>query len=168
MHLKSIHKQAAFTSLPVKVKVELLCSTNREAAVIQKPWLLRCEIHLWTQNTHRQWGFTSEPLSLYLADIQKCSKNNEKEKCMWLMQRNSFSKKQNEWDSKKSRYKPVCQDWADGGGRIASGERENKVSKEHELSQGQQNQFALGKSQSEDHGCSPEFSGKTVGDWARN
>lgn len=49
-------------------------------------------------------------------------------------------------------------------GEGVSGERENKVSKEHELSQGQQNQFALGKSQFKDHGCSLEFSGKTVGD----
>lgn len=46
----------------------------------------------------------------------------------------------------------------------ASGVTENKVSNEHELPQGQKNQFALGRSQLKDHGSPPEFSGKTVGD----
>lgn len=57
--------------------------------------------------------------------------------------------------------KDVSQSVRVGG---ASRETENKVSNKHELPQGQQNQFALGKSQFKDYGCSPEFSGKTVGD----
>ena len=44
------------------------------------------------------------------------------------------------------------------------GETENKLPKEHELLKGQQNQFALGESQFKEHGISPEFNGKTVGD----
>lgn len=48
-----------------------------------------------------------------------------------------------------------------GGAEV---ETENKVSNKHELPQGQQNQFSLGKSQFKDHGCSSEFSGKTMGD----
>lgn len=115
------YSQTSWPFLPVKVKVGLLCSTNREATVIQKPWLQRWEIHLWTQDIHGQWGFTLEPLSLYLA--QKCSKKMKRKNVCDSYRETAFQKSRM---SEIQRREDVSQSFRVGWGRGYQGKERTK------------------------------------------